>query len=141
MLYFRLCTLVDITRTGQTRYAQGKERERYQQQNFDSLIQAISLRALPFWEEDPVMEVVDVSNSNFGTEFAKLHNLWTFRFHVETDDAYASKPGNIELLLNDLNLVPFIPNLQETIKINNHIFDTVNSATKNTLIEFSKAPF
>ena len=139
MLYFRLRTLVDITRTGQTRYALGREYERYQQQNFDSLIQAISLRALPFWEEDPVSELVDIKD--FGTDYLGKQKIWTFRFHVETDDAYATKPGNIDLLINDLNLVPFIPDLGETVKINNHIFDTVNITTKNTVIEFSKAPF
>lgn len=139
MLYFRLHTLVDITRTGQTRYALGREYERYQQQNFDSLIQAISLRALPFWEEDPVSESLNIKD--FGTAYEGEHRVWTFRFHVETDDAYATKPGNIDLLINDLNLVPFIPNLGETVKINNHIFDTVNITTKNTVIEFSKAPF
>lgn len=139
MLYFRLRTLVDITRTGQTRYALGKEYERYQQQNFDSLIQAISLRALPFWDEDPVTELIVLAD--FGTDYLGKQRVWTFRFHVETDDAYATKPGNIDLLINDLNLVPFIPNLGETVKINNHIFDTVNITTKNTVIEFSKAPF
>lgn len=139
MLYFRLRTLVDITRTGQTRYALGKEYERYQQQNFDSLIQAISLRALPFWDEDPVAELIVLAD--FGTDYLGKQRVWTFRFHVETDDAYATKPGNIDLLINDLNLVPFIPNLGETVKINNHIFDTVNITTKNTVIEFSKAPF
>lgn len=139
MLYFRLRTLVDITRTGQTRYALGREYERYQQQNFDSLIQAISLRALPFWEEDPVSELIDLEG--FGTDYLGKQKVWTFRFHVETDDAYATKPGNIDLLINDLNLVPFIPDLGETVKINNHIFDTVNITTKNTVIEFSKAPF
>jgi len=141
MLYFRLITLVDITRTGQTRYVLGRDLERYQQQNFDSLIQSISLRALPFWEEDPLADMVDVATYKFGTDYLGIHRVWTFRFHVETDDAYASKPGNIDLLINDINLVPFIPDLAETIKINNHIFDTVNLATKNTVIEFSKAPF
>lgn len=134
MLEFTIYTLVDITATGQYRLETGKESLRYQQQNFEMLLQAISLRALPFWDQKPSYQEIDTKKMLFGSKFKGKHTVWTFSFRVEREDAYKEQDHDYVLLLRDLNMVPFIPDLNETAKFQKHVFDTIDPDYKNTVI-------
>lgn len=134
MLEFTIYTLIDITATNQYRLELGKERLRYQQQNFEMLLQAISLRALPFWDQRPIKQEVDVKKLFFGSKHKGTHSVWSFSFRVEREDAYKEDDHEYMLLLKDINMVPFIPELEETTKFHQHVFDTLGQDYKNTVI-------
>ena len=138
--YYTCVTLIDITKTDAVRhYDKGmfeKQSEyeilRNQHRNWQTIIQVISLRTQPMYVSEPVktseQELVD-----FGTSF-DIGTYWTFQFGVEGEDVFdlPGSPGKV--LLDDLHNVPIVVNLTEDVIIKPAIIDTLNDATKNTLI-------
>jgi len=123
----QILTLIDITQTGARRadnlFAQ------HQQQNFLTISQSLSLRSNPTIHNSPVQFVDDIALYKFGTEFTGKHRIW--KFWVE----YEQHSDNIlDLLIADLELVPFIPNLNETAIFKFAIFDPVDLNIKNTIL-------
>ena len=121
---FELNTLIDITETGARR---GEDVFKYkQQQNFLTLFQTISLRANPILKKSPAVREMNISNMGFGKKYNGKHKVWTLYFEFESD-----KSHSIDFLKNDVNFVPIIINLDETILLDPGAFITTDEQTTN----------
>lgn len=115
-MQYRLYTTVDITATGQYRSEDGKEQARSQQQNFDTLINTIGMRSNIEYDYSP--KVVLDFPSNYRMIGSKLCNIWVFDWRVEMEYMFLENDDDVALLKKDFKLVPYIPNLTETIDCN-----------------------
>jgi hypothetical protein len=101
-------TLIDITETHARR---GDDKFRiHQQQNYQSVIQTIGIRANPIIINSS-SSMQDVSAMSFG--YKGNHKLWKLSFEFDLTDAHS-----IEQLIEDMHMIPIIPELDETIKTN-----------------------
>jgi len=110
----RIKTLVDVTRTDVRRKDQGDEQKLLQQQNYQTLLQTINLRNLIDNNDDPYVETRDVTGE-FGTNFKGEHKVWTYEFEVDHSDAYMSNGDPVGFLKDDLEQVPILGGLTETV--------------------------
>ena len=133
MQQFTIYTLVDITRTRQYRTESDKLTEKYQQQNFDMLIQTIGLRANPTFINDPDVIEDDSKYYELGGLFEGQNKIWVFTFFIEREGSFQEEDNPAGLLITDLNYVPIITNLTETANIN-PFFETKNHLFCNTRI-------
>ncbi len=127
MARYKIVTLVDITRPNIDRSETDKIKIG-QQANFNSLVQAIGLRANCDWSRDPVM-----SKSKLPEPLDGKANHWIWEFEVERDQLFEKDGDPVALLVADLNGVPIIPQLNNSIELNPAIFDTLSKNT-NTWI-------
>ena len=135
MKRFLVQTLVDITETKVYRHQDTNPMAKSQQQNFLTLLQTIGLRVNPAYTQSPICEEIDLADYNFGSAYTGAHNLWSFEFTIEYADGFTDELGNeAGLLIKDLNFVPVITDLTETINIRLPVFDTGSSDYRNTLI-------
>ena len=128
-------TLVDITNTNVRRINQGTQLELDQYRNWTTLQHCIGMRAIIDYDRDPLIETVDVKELGFGSDFKGRHQVWTFRFRTDRPEAFASQGNPVALLEEDLNMVPVIVNLTETINTQRAVFDTFDDKSKNTLVK------
>jgi hypothetical protein len=132
-------TLIDITNTKVARPNQGSQLELDQFRNFTTLKQCIEIRSIITYDFDPEVVNIDIKNLGFGTQYKGKNRVWTFRFHPDRKSVYVDETGNsVGGLINDLDKVPLIKNLTETINIDKAIFDCRELATKNTIIKVIK---
>jgi hypothetical protein len=132
-------TLVDITNTKIIRPNQGSQLAYDQNRNFITLRQCIELRSIVTYNDPPEVDTVDISNMGFGKQYKGRHKVWTFKFSPDRTGVYTSEDGNIiGCLLQDLDLVPIIKNLEETVNIDKAVFDCNNPTAKNTIIKAHK---
>ena len=118
-----LYTLVDITNTNARRT---QDMFKYQQQqNYQSVIQTLSLRANPLNVGIP--KIIEGKDLHFGN-ITEWNHVWELNFEL----GYASGIS-IQTLVEDFNLVPVITGLNESVTIDPAIFDTV---TENKNIKF-----
>lgn len=122
MKLLEIKTLIDITNTNVRRINQGSQLELNQFRNWTTLLQCIGLRAIIDYDKNPICEKVDVVGLGFGTAYKGKHNVWTFRFNPDQEDAFFNGDDSIGLLKNDLDKVPVIVNLCETINIDKAAF-------------------
>ena len=135
MKEFTIQTLVDITETGQRRKEPGKEVDYFQHQNFTMLIQTIGMRVNPHYINSPKLKADDVKGYGFGSAYQGQHNIWTFKFSIEYADGYKDDQGNnAGLLIEDLNFIPMIIDLTETVELDRALLDTKSTQHKNTVI-------
>ena len=138
MEIIKIKTLLDITRPKVSRPGEGSPLEQYQYKNWITLQQCIGLRSIIMYDENPVVETIDIKSSGFGSKYKGEHRVWSFTFYTDRTAAYASDDGNmIGLLLNDIHQVPMIENLTETINISKALFDLEDTQYKNTIITAS----
>jgi hypothetical protein len=117
---YRLYTLADITSTGQYRNEEGKEQARNQQQNFDTVLNTIGMRANVLYEDLP-STLIGVPD-RYGMKGKELSNIWLFEWSVESKYRFLIEDDDVGLLKRDFSLVPYIPDLTETVKFNKHVF-------------------
>jgi len=117
---YRLYTLADITATGQYRLEEGKERARSQQQNFDTVLNTIGMRANVFYEDLPTT-LISIPE-RFGMKGKSLSNIWQFEWSVESKYRFLYEEDEVGLLKKDFSLVPYIADLTETSKFNHNLF-------------------
>lgn len=133
---FKILTLIDITKTNVNRPNQGTQLEYDQNRNFITLRQCIELRSIVLFTDPPTIEQVEINGMGFGTAYKGKHTVWTFTFTPDREGVYQDSKGNIAgNLLDDLDSVPVIKNLSETINIDKAMFDCISSANKNTIIK------
>ena len=125
---YRITTLVDITRTNATR-SETDEKRISQQANFNSLIQAISMRANVEWQTDPVK-----TDGRLPKPWDGRANYWTWEFDVERDQVFEQDGDPVYLLRDDLNTVPIISKLDESIDLDPSAFITSGEHI-NTIVE------
>lgn len=124
-------TLVDITATGVTRNTDDIL-ARNQQRNWETVIQAVSLRTQPVVLNTPVQHTFELDdNSGFGKTYVGKHCVWIWNFAVEHADIYLKNEDPLALLEEDFNQVPIICGLTETARFMLPIF-YCHGAIKNT---------
>lgn len=118
-------TLVDVTPTGTIGHFKKDQTQqdfagwtysRNQQRNLETLIQIISLRAQPSNLETPRQQRLDLSQCNFGPAYTGVHTVWSFRFSVEYTGVYDLNGQSLMALVQDLDHVPCIFGLSETVQ-------------------------
>ena len=135
MVEIEINTLIDITHTRVIRSSQGTQLQLDQHRNFITLLQCAEMRSIISFEYPPEVTEVDVKNLGFGTAYKGAHRVWTFKFIPDREGVYVDEKNNIiGLLINDLDGVPVIKNLTESINIVKAIFECNDSIAKNTSI-------
>ena len=118
MARYRIITLVDITKSNPSRTETDKIKIG-QQSNFNSLIQAIGLRANISWVKDP-----SVDTGSLPQPWKGKASYWTWEFDTERVDEFLKGSNPVELLIDDLHGVPVIENLTNTADINPAAFQS-----------------
>lgn len=123
---YMLHTTVDITNTGQYRSESGKETLRWKEQNFQTVLQTLGIRANISYNRPP--DMVQVSGKQLGFETDSLVRAWRFDFSTERDGFFEHKGDPIGNLLEDFNGIPYISGLDESMEQNYAVFVTDGSA-------------
>jgi len=131
-------TLVDITNTKIARPNQGTQLEHDQYRNFVTLKQCAEIRSNILYDFSPEMQVVDVKDLGFGSKYKGKHAVWTFKFNPERTNVYVNDRDEIGGLLDDVQGVPVVEKLTETINIEKAIFELIDASSKNTIIKAIK---
>lgn len=119
---YKLYTLVDITHTGQYRNEPGKELARLKEQNFNTVIQTLGIRANIHYTGKPTM--VEVNGSVVGFDTTEIIRVWRFDFNTEREHLFESNNDPVGFLKDDFNLVPYIKGLDELMEQNYAVFVT-----------------
>ncbi len=116
----RCYTLFDITQTGViNRNRPGPEddvnewlHKRNTQCNFDTILQAVSLRSQPEVMEKPkLLKIKFAEFDNFGFLFEEdeeEHNCWTFDFEIQHPSVFYDGVNELGYLYTDCDQVPMI---------------------------------
>ncbi len=115
---YRIVTLIDITRTNASK-SELNDLKIKQQQNFNSLRQAIELRSNVDWNKDP-----EIKSGKLPDPFEGKANHWVWEFDVEREDVFLKDDDPVKLLREDLHGVPIILGLTETVDISPSVFKT-----------------
>ena len=135
MEVIRIQPLIDITNSNIRRINQGSQQQLDQFRNWTTLLQSIGLRAVIDFDRDPTVETVDVKGLGFGTNYQGTHQVWTFDFRPDRATAFADKNDPVALLKIDLDKIPIILNLTETINTEQAVFELVDAKSKNTVVK------
>ena len=119
---YKLYTLVDITRTRQYRSEPGKEHLRWKEQNFNTVLQTLGIRANVAYDLPP--DMLEVRGSVVGFDTDDMIRVWRFDFSTDRDDLYATKTDPVGFLKEDFMLVPYISGLDETMEQKYAVFNT-----------------
>jgi hypothetical protein len=128
-------TLIDITNTNVRRINQGTQQQLDQFRNWTTLLQCIGLRSNINYDRDPRVETVDVKGLGFGSEYKGKHQVWTFQFRPDRPDTFADESEAVALLEKDLDKIPMILNLTETINTQRAVLDTSDESFANTVVK------
>jgi hypothetical protein len=107
-MIYQLYTFVDITET--KIYHGTNDIKKYQQQNFDTLVQTIGLCGNVYFDHSPII-----------SEYT-YKKCWYFEWQMEIPDLFKRDDNPVALLPELFQFVPFIPNLTEEIKFDIPIF-------------------
>ncbi|MBR20355.1 MAG: hypothetical protein CMA64_09485 [Euryarchaeota archaeon] len=89
---------------------------RNEQRNWETIVQCISIRAQPIMLGTPVIEeITGVGGKGFG--YTGKQKVWSFEFGFELGDIYATSDDPVGLLKEQLDLIPIVSNLKETISL------------------------
>ena len=128
-------SLVDITNTGVTR---GDSKERNQQRNWETVLQAAGLLTQVVILQEPQLTSFtkehDFTNSRLYDYIGHKHkfklqmmdpniNIWMFAIGSEHEGVFGTK---LERLHEVFDMVPVIPELDETIELHPGIFSTTD---------------
>lgn len=119
---YKLYTLVDITHTGQHRNEPGKEADRWREQNFQTVIQTLGIRANILYQNKPFMTEVRGRTVGFDTD--EIIRVWRFDFYTERDYLFENNGDPVGYLKDDFHLVPYINGLSELLEQNYAVFNT-----------------
>lgn len=128
MPYYEIITLVDITRTNIIK-TEPDQLKILQQNNFNSLRQAIELRSNISWIKDPIRQ-----EGRLPSDFDGKAAYWIWQFEVEKEDLFLSDDDPVALLKADLHCVPVITGLTETVEIKPAAFQTLGKSI-NTIVK------
>ena len=106
---------------------------RNEQRNWETIIQCISIRAQPVMLTKPtITEITGVGGKGFG--YTGKQKVWTFEFGFELADVYKSPDDPAGLLKEQLDLIPIVSNLKETINLNVSSLATTGAKVNTTCI-------
>lgn len=132
-MHYILYTTVDITNTGQYRTEAGKESERLKEQNFQTVLQTLGLRANIVTIEKPT--IVNIKGNILGFNTPDIIRVWKYSFESERDYPFGTDTNPVEFLETDFDGIPFISGLDESMQQNYDVFVT-DGPSKNII--FSK---
>ena len=112
--YYRMFTLVDITKTGVTRGDGTTERD--QQRNYETALQAIGLITQPHEINEPRCTQAHMEWLEFGDYFQGEQKVWVWQFSVEHRDVFAIGPNPVGKLSEAFDQIPIICGLDETAR-------------------------
>jgi len=121
-MQYKLYTTVDITNTGQYRTEPGNEHLKWKEQNFQTVLQTLGIRANVSYYQKPV--VTEIKGSLIGFETEEIIRVWRFDFSTEREHLFELNNDPVGYLLEDFNGVPFISGLDEVMKQNYDVFVT-----------------
>jgi hypothetical protein len=119
---YKLYTLVDITHTGQTRSDPGKEALRWKEQNFQTVLQTLGIRANVTFRQSPV--VIETKGSLVGFATEEIIRVWRFDFTTDRELLYEREGDPVAFLKDDFHLVPYIDGLDELMDQRYAVFNT-----------------
>ena len=119
---YMLYTTVDITNTGQYRTEPGKEADRWKEQNFQTVLQTLGMRANISFNKSP--KVIEISGNVFGFNTTNIIRVWQFEFNTERENFFKSDNNPIGYLIEDFDGVPYISGLDESMEQNYDVFVT-----------------
>ena len=108
---YTILTQVDITKSLPLRDDPDMVKQG-QQANFNSLRQAIELRAIIVDNDDPKQFEED------GTTW------WRYDFVTDRDDEFLNKNDPVALLVDDIDGIPIVPKLNNSIDFEHNVFKT-----------------
>ena len=129
MATYEIVTLVDITRSNPSR-VEKDSLKLSQQANFNSLCQAIGLRANFTYRRDPIQ-----SKGSLPYDIDGKATHWVWQFETERADIFLDEATNdpVALLKQDLHNVPIIDRLNNSVDIVPATFQT-SGKNQNTWI-------
>ena len=130
---YTLYTTVDITHTGQYRNEFGKESLRWKEQNFQTVLQTLGMRANISFKADPVQ--MEINGKLVGFNTTDIINVWRFNFSTEQDRFFEKDNDPVGYLIEDFDAVPYIADLDESMVQNYAVFVTEG---KNKNIVFTR---
>lgn len=119
---YKLYTLVDITHTGQFRNEAGKECDLWREQNFNTVLQTLGIRANISYNQKPL--VTEVKGRLVGFDTDEVIRVWRFDFSTERDYLYEHNDDPVGFLKEDFHLVPYINGLDEVMEQKYAVFNT-----------------
>ncbi len=125
-MQYKLYTTVDITNTGQYRTELGKEHLRWKEQNFQTILQTLGIRANVSFTEKPVVSEMRGSLVGFNTD--EIVRVWRFDFNTEREFLFEKDNDPIGLMLEDFEGIPYISGLDECMEQNYNVFVTDGAA-------------
>lgn len=120
-------TLFDITKTNVPNRSKPAENVEYTdwlykrntQSNFDTILQAISLRSQPEIVKEPQKLIVDFDSTEFGYEYLQEQiTCWTFQFEIHHSSVFTLGDDELGALYLDCDGVPMTKCGTEIIKVN-----------------------
>ena len=127
-------TLVDITDTGIRRPTHGTQQQVDQYKNWTTLKQCVELRSVVEYDKKPTVETVNIAGLGFGRAYKGQHAVWTWQFSPDREMIYSEGNDPIGGLVNDIDQVPIIQKLTETINIDKPVFELTDINLKNTIV-------
>jgi|TARA_B100001027_G_C16246907_1_gene322408 hypothetical protein len=127
-------TLIDISETKMYSSNSRDTKLIEQQANFMTFFQTLCLRNNYTYDKAPTLQKLTekkLRELGFGTDYKGSHNVWCLEVMVDEGREFS----DAEILEQDFDLVPVVPNLNETIKINNNVFRTNDKKAKNLVIK------
>ena len=121
---YKLYTLVDITHTGQHRSEHGKEAARWKEQNFNTVLQTIGIRANINFTNNPT--ALEIAGTAIGFNTTKIIRVWRFDFNTERDHLFQKDTDPVGHLIEDFHLVPYISGLGESMEQKYAVFNTAD---------------
>lgn len=116
---YQIITTVDITLYSQEEY-ESSPLSKNQRANFSSLIQAIGLRSNLEWMGNPVKHTGSLPEPIIGKA-----THWIWEFITERDQVFLKDTDPVGHLLDDINGVPIIANLDDTVDLHPAAFCTI----------------
>jgi len=83
----------------------------------------------------PVCEKIDIKNLEFGSAYKGKHMVWSFRFSPDRSGVYSKNHSEVGSLVYDLDQVPIIKNLTETINIDKAMFNCTDQQYRNVIVK------
>jgi hypothetical protein len=115
---------VDITHTGQHRNEPGKETDRWKEQNFQTVLQILGMRANVHYSTSPI--VTELKGKLIGFDTDEIIRVWRFDFSTEREHLYENNNDPVGYLKEDFYLVPYINGLDESMTQNYAVFNTAD---------------
>lgn len=118
---YTLYTLVDISHTNQYRNEPNSETLHWREQNFQTVLQTLGIRANISYDKNPEMIEVVGSKVGFNTNYEL--KVWRFEFETEREFLYEKDGDPVAFLREDFHLVPYIGGLGESMEQQYAVFN------------------